>query len=61
MDNSNRKAIEDTLYLCNFRVSVNGEWLCLRELNDVDFGPNEISEKKSDGFRSSIIFIFGYF
>merc|ERR1719188_485723 len=25
----------DTIYLCNFRVSVDGEWLCLKELNDL--------------------------
>ncbi|XP_059091473.1 RUN and FYVE domain-containing protein 2-like isoform X2 [Tigriopus californicus] len=25
----------DTLYLCNFRVSVDGEWLCLKELADL--------------------------
>lgn len=23
---------EDTIYLCNFRVSVDGDWLCLKEL-----------------------------
>ncbi|XP_042911002.1 RUN and FYVE domain-containing protein 2 isoform X2 [Parasteatoda tepidariorum] len=28
---------KDTIYLCNFRVSVDGEWLCLRELTDVQF------------------------
>lgn len=28
---------QDTIYLCNFRVSVDGEWLCLKELNDVEF------------------------
>ncbi|XP_012144175.2 RUN and FYVE domain-containing protein 2 isoform X1 [Megachile rotundata] len=28
---------QDTIYLCNFRVSVDGEWLCLKELQDVDF------------------------
>lgn len=27
---------QDTIYLCNFRVSVDGEWLCLKELQDVD-------------------------
>ncbi|XP_058813528.1 protein RUFY3 isoform X2 [Topomyia yanbarensis] len=27
---------QDTIYLCNFRVSVDGEWLCLRELHDLD-------------------------
>ena len=26
---------EETIYLCNFRVSVDGEWLCLKELADV--------------------------
>ncbi|PVD39571.1 hypothetical protein C0Q70_02206 [Pomacea canaliculata] len=26
---------EETIYLCNFRVSVDGDWLCLRELSDV--------------------------
>lgn len=25
---------QDTIYLCNFRVSVDGEWLCLKELQD---------------------------
>ena len=24
----------DTLYLCNFRVSVDGDWLCLKEVED---------------------------
>ena len=27
---------QDTIYLCNFRVSVDGEWLCLKELKDLD-------------------------
>lgn len=30
------KGAEDTIYLCNFRVSVDGEWLCLKELQDLD-------------------------
>lgn len=25
---------QDTIYLCNFRVSVDGEWLCLKELQE---------------------------
>lgn len=25
----------DTIYLCNFRVSVDGEWLCLKELQEL--------------------------
>ncbi|XP_037941019.1 protein RUFY3 isoform X2 [Teleopsis dalmanni] len=28
--------VQDTIYLCNFRVSVDGEWLCLKELADLD-------------------------
>lgn len=35
---------QDTIYLCNFRVSVDGEWLCLKELQDMEFqesAPNE--------------------
>lgn len=27
---------QDTIYLCNFRVSVDGDWLCLKELQDLD-------------------------
>lgn len=29
-------AAQDTIYLCNFRVSVDGEWLCLKQLEDVE-------------------------
>lgn len=28
-------SINDTIYLCNFRVSVDGDWLCLKELHDL--------------------------
>ncbi|XP_043192003.1 protein RUFY3-like [Amphibalanus amphitrite] len=28
----------ETLYLCNFRVSVDGDWLCLKELQDAEMG-----------------------
>ncbi|XP_065371420.1 protein RUFY3 isoform X5 [Calliphora vicina] len=31
--------VQDTIYLCNFRVSVDGEWLCLKELQDIDSNP----------------------
>lgn len=34
--NSSAKLGQDTIYLCNFRVSVDGEWLCLKELGDLD-------------------------
>ena len=26
---------QDTIYLCNFKVSVDGEWLCLREVDEI--------------------------
>lgn len=32
---------QDTIYLCNFRVSVDGDWLCLKELQDVEFNMQE--------------------
>lgn len=32
---------QDTIYLCNFRVSVDGEWLCLKELQDVEYTMQE--------------------
>lgn len=31
---SDVNSAQDTIYLCNFRVSVDGEWLCLKELQD---------------------------
>uniref|UniRef100_I3K9G4 RUN and FYVE domain containing 3 n=1 Tax=Oreochromis niloticus TaxID=8128 RepID=I3K9G4_ORENI len=34
------QAARETIYLCNFRVSVDGEWLCLRELNDISLTPD---------------------
>ena len=27
---------KDSIYLCNFRVSVDGDWLCLKELGAID-------------------------
>ncbi|XP_066156268.1 protein RUFY3 isoform X3 [Euwallacea fornicatus] len=36
---------QDTIYLCNFRVSVDGEWLCLKELQDVEFNMQESIHK----------------
>jgi hypothetical protein len=38
---------QDTIYLCNFRVSVDGEWLCLKELQDVEFSVPESSSQPS--------------
>lgn len=44
---------EETIYLCNFRVSVDGDWLCLKELADVHFEVEEVHmaepEEESDG------------
>lgn len=37
MVGSEMAGAQDTIYLCNFRVSVDGEWLCLKELQDVEF------------------------
>ncbi|CAH1129107.1 unnamed protein product [Ceutorhynchus assimilis] len=37
---------QDTIYLCNFRVSVDGEWLCLKELQDVEFNMQESINNK---------------
>ncbi|XP_060813898.1 protein RUFY3 isoform X6 [Bombus pascuorum] len=36
---------QDTIYLCNFRVSVDGEWLCLKELQDVEFSLQESMQR----------------
>lgn len=37
MSNANSAKLgQDTIYLCNFRVSVDGDWLCLKELQDLD-------------------------
>ncbi|EEB18736.1 RUN and FYVE domain-containing protein, putative [Pediculus humanus corporis] len=35
---------QDTIYLCNFRVSVDGEWLCLKQLEDVEFVDNNYQQ-----------------
>ncbi|XP_018331072.1 protein RUFY3 isoform X3 [Agrilus planipennis] len=39
---------QDTIYLCNFRVSVDGEWLCLKELQDVEFNMQNYSPPSPD-------------
>lgn len=36
---------QDTIYLCNFRVSVDGDWLCLKELQDVEFNLHDSIHK----------------
>ncbi|XP_029574012.1 protein RUFY3 [Salmo trutta] len=46
------QAARETIYLCNFRVSVDGEWLCLRELNDISLTPDpEPAHEDSGGFH----------
>lgn len=57
INNNNNKLLEDitgaqdTIYLCNFRVSVDGEWLCLKELQDLDMkdGKNVGKNKNNHG------------
>lgn len=51
---------QDTIYLCNFRVSVDGDWLCLKELQDDGSGsggntqlPPEGGSNKSQNSSSS--------
>lgn len=39
---------QDTIYLCNFRVSVDGEWLCLKELQDLDIQESGNGSKNDD-------------
>lgn len=46
------QAARETIYLCNFRVSVDGEWLCLRELNDISLTPEP--EPAHEGRRTSL-------
>ena len=42
----------DTLYLCNFRVSVDGDWLCLKEVEDQELASEASSlEPKSSEVR----------
>ncbi|KAM3966991.1 protein RUFY3 [Aphomia sociella] len=42
---------QDTIYLCNFRVSVDGEWLCLKELHDMEMQDSYI--RPSEGAITS--------
>lgn len=51
---SNKEAsgAQDTIYLCNFRVSVDGEWLCLKELQD---GLEVSRNQKEEGVVNVVI------
>lgn len=46
--NKDVTGVQDTIYLCNFRVSVDGEWLCLKELQD------GIQNDQNEGAPSSL-------
>ena len=52
-----RAMAEETIYLCRFRVSVDGDWLCLRELADVrlevdePMPPADAAETEDGGWR----------
>lgn len=46
-------SVPDTIYLCNFRVSVDGEWLCLRELQDFDLGVSLPANGRHTGVRNA--------
>lgn len=51
---------QDTIYLCNFRVSVDGEWLCLKELQDVEFNMHEsVNGKLVSSTHSEAMPLFG--
>ena len=60
---------QETIYLCNFRVSVDGDWLCLRELSDVQvemppaLTPNEDGRSKNSSFLHPFfcLLLFLYF
>jgi hypothetical protein len=50
---------QDTIYLCNFRVSVDGEWLCLKELQDLDIKENSggggVGVGTKDGLKTGFL------
>jgi hypothetical protein len=51
---------QDTIYLCNFRVSVDGEWLCLKELQDgLDTSRIDEGVKRTDHDKGQIANNFG--
>jgi len=55
---ANHNTAQDTIYLCNFRVSVDGDWLCLRQLDDVEVpATRPIFETLSPDFPP----IYGYY
>jgi hypothetical protein len=54
--NSNaEQSAQETIYLCNFRVSVDGEWLCLKELQDMDIKESAGDQPEDNGGNFGII------
>ena len=51
-----KQSKQDTIYLCNFRVSVDGDWLCLRQLDDVEVPLNNRHSLQSPEFINSSIY-----
>ncbi|XP_048385948.1 protein RUFY3 isoform X11 [Stegostoma tigrinum] len=52
------QAARETIYLCNFRVSVDGEWLCLRELNDISLTPDpEPTHEAKDSWEDLTVWV----
>ena len=49
------QSAQDTIYLCNFRVSVDGEWLCLKELQDLDIKEPTAEHPDDSGANFGII------
>jgi hypothetical protein len=55
--------INETIYLCNFRVSVDGDWLCLKELeegvpkvdNNIELPSEEQIKKHTQHMTSSLL------
>lgn len=48
---------EETIYLCNFRVSVDGDWLCLKELTDVHVDMVTHEEEEGQSFMTNVVLI----
>lgn len=48
---------QETIYLCNFRVSVDGDWLCLRELSDVQVEMPPILPSIEDGKSRNFLYL----
>lgn len=53
------QAARETIYLCNFRVSVDGEWLCLRELNDISLTPDPEPAHEGKEMDDSVVVVVG--